>query len=373
MGVLKHLFDFINILPTKQQKDYLPIFCEFQKTDNARNWRFRKDLSQQLISLVDLYNEEELSEYICPVALDLASDKVADVRENSYSLISILLRKLYEWEDARLYHKFVLAITNLGTHHQHWVKRKACAQVYSHFLEREWYDTAHFVRDFLPSLLALCADVVPNVRLIAAKSLLTVSRSEYYEYLPEADEVRKHVDHTLETLQSDDDRDVRYFSGGKYEERTQASLDDTVETILLSHDEHSYLSDGGKVDEKFDNMTLEMALDQECDTFSYSHGVRIIQRGIHEYAINDEEDDDTELVEEVYIEDTLHHGAAMEEGDVVMEELYMDASTMESMRCATATDDSNTAAADADGSSAAAATEAFYIEEVIEEIIDSET
>ena len=40
-----------------------------------------------------------------------------------------------------------------------------------------WYDKAHFARDFLPSLLNLCADVVPNVRLISSKSLLSVAKS----------------------------------------------------------------------------------------------------------------------------------------------------------------------------------------------------
>ena len=46
VGILKHLFDFINILPTDLQKDYLPVFNDFLKTDNMRNWRFRQDLAQ---------------------------------------------------------------------------------------------------------------------------------------------------------------------------------------------------------------------------------------------------------------------------------------------------------------------------------------
>ena len=45
-------------------------------------------LCRQLMSLINLYNEEELAEYICPVALDLVCDKVAEVRENAYHLVS---------------------------------------------------------------------------------------------------------------------------------------------------------------------------------------------------------------------------------------------------------------------------------------------
>ena len=40
------------------------------------------------MSLINLYGEEELAEYICPVALDLVCDKVAEVRENAYHLVS---------------------------------------------------------------------------------------------------------------------------------------------------------------------------------------------------------------------------------------------------------------------------------------------
>lgn len=340
VGVLKHLFDFINILPKQKQKDYLPTFCEFQKTDNSRNWRFRKDLSEQLVSLVELYSETELSEYLCPVALELASDKVADVRENSFNLLCILLRKLYEYEaDPNLFHKFVTSIIALGTHNQHWVKRKACAQIYKRCFEMTWYDKAHFSRDFLPSLLTLCSDVVPNVRLISSKSLLSLSKSEYYQCLPEADEVRNHVDRALETLQLDEDRDVRFFSGGKVEERVTSDYETTVP---ITDDE-----------DEFQNMTLEMGMDDN-DAFSYSHGVRIIQRGIHEYAINDDDDDDTELVEEVYIEDSLQGTHAHQDGDIVMEEFYIDDGTATSLDHTNFSTDTN---------------EPYYIEEIVEEII----
>jgi len=369
VGVLKHLFDFINILPTEQQKDYLPVFCEFQKTDNSRNWRFRKDLSEQLISLVGLYSEEELAEYLCSVALDLASDKVADVRENSFKLLCILLQKLYEYENAQLFHKFTTSIVCLGTHNQHWVKRKACSQIYSRFLDMPWYDTAHFARDFLPSLLHLCADVVPNVRLISSKSLLAISNSDYYQCLPEADEVRKDVDRALENLQLDEDRDVRFFAGGKVEEHRGGIPHCLEDTIPVEEDMRYFTSDKANSD-KFQNMTLEMALDSDSDAFSYQHGVRIIQRGIHEYAINDDDDDDAELVEEVYIEDTLHHhhgGLSSDDGDIVMEEFYIDDNTSSSAAVSALSGDHLRSTTTTSGST----TETYYVEEVIEEIVET--
>ena len=46
--------------------------------------------------------------------------------------------------------------------------------------------------------------------------------SDYFESLPEDDEVRKYVNHAVETLQSDTDRDVRYFPGGIMNARTSS-------------------------------------------------------------------------------------------------------------------------------------------------------
>lgn len=46
IGVLKHLYDFIKLLPSELQKDYLPNFADFLNPDNNRNWRFRQELAE---------------------------------------------------------------------------------------------------------------------------------------------------------------------------------------------------------------------------------------------------------------------------------------------------------------------------------------
>lgn len=291
IGVLKHLYQFINLLPSDLRKRYLQVFGEFQKTDNTRNWRFRQDLAQQLMSLVNLYTKEELYNYISPVALDLASDKVAEVRENAYHLLCILMQKLCSDSTSPYSHKFPTSIVTLGTHHQHWVKRKACAQIYLRFLEGHWDEPSDFAKDFLPSLLNLCADDVANVRIVASKAILAFIATEFFQSLPEDDETRKLVESALEALQGDDDRDVRFFSGGKVENR------------LL-------LNDSSEVDYN--------------ETYVQG-GIRIIQRGIHEYAISDDDDidDDTELVEEVYMEEQPT-STSYNHDEIVVEEYYVE-------------------------------------------------
>ncbi|XP_065675978.1 serine/threonine-protein phosphatase 4 regulatory subunit 1 isoform X2 [Hydra vulgaris] len=209
IGVLKHLSNFIQVLPTSLQKDYLHIFSEFLNTDNSRNWRFRMELAQQLMGLVNLYTEAELGEFICPVALTLAADKVAEVRENAYELLCMLIRRL---SGDLVLRKFTANIKELGSKTQHWVKRKSCSQIYLCFLRNCCYDPVNFTKDFLPNLLQLCGDNVPNVRLVASKALLAYRSTIYFQSLSKDDSVKHMVECTFETLSKDVDSDVRYFS-----------------------------------------------------------------------------------------------------------------------------------------------------------------
>lgn len=313
-GVLQHLYDFINLLPSELQKEYLQLFNEFRTTDNMRKWRFRQDLALQLMSLSTLYTEEELAEHICPVAMELACDNVSEVRQHAFKLLCILIRRINACSDQSLIQKFIASIMELGEKHQHWVKRKSCAQIYLHFIDGQWLDVSQFAAELLPSLIALCSDCVPNIRMITAKALMLFMKTEFYQSLPEDDEVRKSVDHALETLQQDDDRDVRFFSGGKPKERT--------------------FSDTAEVD--FDQHLMQS-------------GVRMIRRGIHEYTIgnDDEEEDeelDAELVEEVYIDPSLMADSQVDE------EYYIEQ--------------------DADSSLAETTTQ-YLVEEVVEEVIET--
>jgi len=341
IGVLKHLYDFISLLPSELQKEYLQIFSEFRITDNMRNWRFREDLAQQLMNLSHLYTYQELADHICPVALELACDNVAEVRQNSFHLISILIRRIAEEEsNVEILGKFVASITVLGAPTQHWVKRKACSQIYQHFVEGQWYDGARFAEHFLPNLISLCKDTVPNIRFIAAKALIAFMKTEHFQSLPEDDEVRKSVDHTLESLQQDDDRDVRFFSGGKVKEYNFSVSDNE--------------SEGSAVLDSFEGMLHR----QGGGITTEDRYLQKITRGINEYTISsvgddDDEDDDSDLVEEVYMEE---HGLGdddvieMQPGDVIIEEYY--------------TEDGRPVS----GSMAGATTQ-YVVEEIVEEVI----
>jgi hypothetical protein len=91
VGVLKHLSDFLGLLAEKERRSYLPRLAEFLKLDNEQNWRFRQELALQLQSVVALFSPADSAQSILPLALTLASDRVAAVRLPAFTLVSILL------------------------------------------------------------------------------------------------------------------------------------------------------------------------------------------------------------------------------------------------------------------------------------------
>ena len=95
IGVLKHLSDFLRLLPEKERRSYLPRLADFLKLDNEQNWRFRQELALQLQSVVALFSPADSAQSILPLALTLASDRVAAVRLPAFTLVSFLLLFLF--------------------------------------------------------------------------------------------------------------------------------------------------------------------------------------------------------------------------------------------------------------------------------------
>jgi len=52
-----------------------------------------------------------------------------------------------------------------------------CVQIYELFVEGGWCETTQFANDFLPNLIVLCSDKVPNIRVIATKALLVFMKT----------------------------------------------------------------------------------------------------------------------------------------------------------------------------------------------------
>ncbi|CAL8340455.1 unnamed protein product [Merluccius merluccius] len=211
IGVLKHLYDFLKLLHAEKRREYLYQLQEFMVTDNSRNWRFRYELAEQLILIIDLYSHYDVYDYLRQIALTLCSDKVSQVRWISYKLVVEILQKLYASGANDLGLNFINELIVRFCHCNKWVGRQAFAFICQAVVEEDCMPMDQFAQHLLPSLLSLSSDSVANVRVLVAKALRqSVMEKAYFKEpgCPFSDELEE----TVMALQTDKDRDVRFFA-----------------------------------------------------------------------------------------------------------------------------------------------------------------
>ncbi|XP_037107124.1 serine/threonine-protein phosphatase 4 regulatory subunit 1 isoform X2 [Syngnathus acus] len=211
IGVLKHLYDFLKLLHADKRREYLYQLQEFMVTDNSRNWRFRYELAEQLILIIELYSHYDVYDYLRQIALTLCSDKVSEVRWISYKLVVEILQKLYSSGADDLGVNFINELTVRFCHCPKWVGRQAFAFICQAVVEEDCMPMDQFSQHLLPSLLSLSSDSVANVRVLVAKALRqSVMEKAYFKETgcPSLEELEE----TVMALQSDKDRDVRFFA-----------------------------------------------------------------------------------------------------------------------------------------------------------------
>uniref|UniRef100_A0A3P9HKU5 Protein phosphatase 4 regulatory subunit 1 n=1 Tax=Oryzias latipes TaxID=8090 RepID=A0A3P9HKU5_ORYLA len=211
IGVLKHLYDFLKLLHADKRREYLYQLQEFMVTDNSRNWRFRYELAEQLILIIELYNHRDVYDYLRHIALTLCSDKVSEVRWISYKLVVEILQKLYASRADDLGLEFINELTVRFCHCPKWVGRQAFAFICQAVVEEDCMPMEQFSQHLLPSLLSLSTDPVANVRVLVAKALRQSVMEKAYFREPGCAYSNK-LEETVMALQSDKDRDVRFFA-----------------------------------------------------------------------------------------------------------------------------------------------------------------
>ncbi|XP_070693362.1 serine/threonine-protein phosphatase 4 regulatory subunit 1 isoform X2 [Pempheris klunzingeri] len=211
IGVLKHLYDFLKLLHADKRREYLYQLQEFMVTDNSRNWRFRYELAEQLIMIIELYSHYDVYDYLRQIALTLCSDKVSEVRWISYKLVVEILQKLYACGADDLGLNFINELTVRFCHCPKWVGRQAFAFICQAIVEEDCMPMEQFSQHLLPSLLSLSSDPVANVRVLVAKALRQSVMEKAYFKEPGC-AYSDELEETVMALQSDKDRDVRFFA-----------------------------------------------------------------------------------------------------------------------------------------------------------------
>ncbi|KAM6113159.1 serine/threonine-protein phosphatase 4 regulatory subunit 1-like isoform 3-T3 [Pterocles gutturalis] len=224
IGVLKHLYDFLKLLHADKRREYLYQLQEFVVTDNSRNWRFRYELAEQLILILELYNPNDVYDYLRHIALTLCSDKVSEVRWISFKLVVAILQKFYTNNANALGLNFINELVVRFRHCSKWVGRQAFAFICQAVVEEECMPVDQFVEHLLPSLLSLASDPVPNVRVLLAKALRqTLLEKAYFKSV--GNPHLEAAEETIQALQSDRDQDVSFFATIKLK---QGNMDNTT-------------------------------------------------------------------------------------------------------------------------------------------------
>ncbi|KAK7114611.1 serine/threonine-protein phosphatase 4 regulatory subunit 1-like [Littorina saxatilis] len=230
IGVLKHLADFLKLLRPKVRQQYLAKVSDFMKTDNHRNWRFRQELAEQLILLCELFDPRSIVRHISPLAVALCMDKVAEVRINSFGLMSAVLRRVYEENEEKLLQVICSDLIDQFAQSPKWLGRQIYGQLCQKVLDENALPPDAFAGLMMPALLALRTDPIPNVRLTIARVL--AQRIVPLDYFTSSQNPF-HGDLlvTLQALQTDKDRDVRFFSCEQAISDTNTNLSHGYDTV----------------------------------------------------------------------------------------------------------------------------------------------
>uniref|UniRef100_A0A8C0DI48 WW-binding domain-containing protein n=1 Tax=Balaenoptera musculus TaxID=9771 RepID=A0A8C0DI48_BALMU len=225
IGVLKHLYDFLKLLHEDKRREYLYQLQEFVVTDNSRNWRFRYGLAEQLILILELYNPNDVYDYLVHIALKLCADKVSEVRWISFKLVVAILQKFYSNSESAVGLNFINELILRFRHCSKWVGRQAFAFICQAVVSEECIPVDQFVEHLLPSLLSLASDPVPNVRVLLAKALRQTLLEKVY-FRNAGNPHLEVFEETVLALQSDWDQDVSFFA--TLEPKRRNSIDTTM-------------------------------------------------------------------------------------------------------------------------------------------------
>lgn len=94
IGVIKHLAEFLKLLPEPCRVSYLPLLHDILNSTNPFNWRLRQSLALQLSDLVMLPPPHLLYNTLFILVMTLLQDPVARVRVDTFKGVAKLITVL---------------------------------------------------------------------------------------------------------------------------------------------------------------------------------------------------------------------------------------------------------------------------------------
>lgn len=165
----------------------------------------------QLADIIDLFSPQDCQTFIAPIALALMADKVVHIRHTCYTVMCQLVRQLGSEGNPKYVETLSKQLREKFAHATTWSHRQSYAFLCGQLVAERSLSLQDWCRLFLPGLLTLATDRVPNVRIAVAKMLNTHVACLEYCQNPE-NEVSQKVQEALELLRHDKDRDVGHFA-----------------------------------------------------------------------------------------------------------------------------------------------------------------
>ncbi|KAJ2648698.1 hypothetical protein IWW40_003762 [Coemansia sp. RSA 1250] len=168
MGALRHLGDTLTWLTPASRVRCLPMIMQVFKHD-GQQWRTRELMAAQLVKLCHLFPASIVVGSLLPQAVSWAHDPVAGVRAAVAPAFPIVfeLTKLDPSTQVRFF-ETVISFSHAASFRGRLFFIEICSALLAHDQDPD-SDPVDFDQFFLPSLAALAADRVANVRIALAR------------------------------------------------------------------------------------------------------------------------------------------------------------------------------------------------------------
>ncbi|CAG8527900.1 8720_t:CDS:10 [Ambispora gerdemannii] len=320
-GLLEHLAAFIECLPEKTRNDYLPSLNEVW--DGVKNhWRLRDVIAKQIPALCRLFDSQSVMNHILPLTIRAVKDVIASVRETAVSCFPTLFDVVRN--DNTCYNELINQVKQFATD-AGFRGRVVYVQIVNALISKNTISKIEFETHFLPALVSLASDRVSNVRIVLARLVSDICRSERGYANPSTRPIE--ANELIKLLAQDSDVDVRAFVYSLLppEERASLLLSSSSASSAknsIEKTENGLLHNNKEKDDTSINspnihqMTDDMAIDEPND---------------QENGLLDDDDSSNAMMGEIPIAFIGITGDAMEIDDkVTMNESSMPSSTLSS-------------------------------------------
>ncbi|XP_016114517.1 serine/threonine-protein phosphatase 4 regulatory subunit 1-like [Sinocyclocheilus grahami] len=196
-----------------------------RKSKQQVSWKVRRTLAFSIHELALILGDQLTAAHLVPIFNSFLKDldevrigvlkhlydflKIALSASGCVLQVSEIIRKLSSCSSLLV--SFLGELVEKFCHSLKWSGRQAFAFICQLSIEEECLSLDQFSEHLLPPLLQLASDPVANVRVLLAKTLRqTLLEREYFLSALNCQQVA--LEHTLVSLQTDVDKDVKYFS-----------------------------------------------------------------------------------------------------------------------------------------------------------------